>query len=98
MHLINDGKTYSEIAKILEISKHTVQDYLRSLRLKLNCSTLAQAVGKAKTPLPVNRHAKMRHLKRLKLNCLKDDTAKSAGEMRLQIARSSAGFAGASAY
>ena len=48
LHLINDGKTYGEIAKILEISKHTVRDYLHSLRLKLNCSTLAQAVGKAK--------------------------------------------------
>ena len=44
------------------------------------------------------KHLKVRHLKRLKLSCLKDDTAKSAGEMLLQIARSSAGFAGASAY
>ena len=46
----------------------------------------------------VNGHSKVRHLKRLKLNCLKDDTAKPAGEMLLQIANSSAGFAGASTY
>ncbi len=41
-----------------------------------------------------NVHLKVSHLKRLKLSCLKDDTAKLAGEMLLQIASSSAGFAG----
>ena len=45
---VADGKTYSEVANILGISEHTVRDYFRSLRLKLNCSTLAQVVAKAK--------------------------------------------------
>ena len=49
LNLIADGKTYSEVAIILGISEHTVRDYFRSLRYKLNCSTLAQVVGKAKT-------------------------------------------------
>ena len=48
LNLIADGKTYSEVANILDISEHTVRGYFRSLRLKLNCATLAQAVGKAK--------------------------------------------------
>ena len=48
LNLIADGKTYSEVASILGISEHTVRGYFRSLRLKLNCSTLAQVVGKAK--------------------------------------------------
>ncbi len=56
------------------------------------------AISMTITSLPVDGHAKVRYLKRLKLSCLKDDTAKSAGEMLLQIARSSAGFADASAY
>lgn len=46
--LVADGKTYSEIAHILQISDHTVRGYIRSLRIKLNCTTLAQAVGRAK--------------------------------------------------
>ncbi len=48
LRLIADGKTHGEIANILGISEHTVRGYFRSLRLKLNCTTLAQAVGKAK--------------------------------------------------
>ena len=40
--------------------------------------------------MTVNGHSKVRHLKRLKLSCLKDDTAKSAGEVLLQIVSSSA--------
>ena len=43
-------------------------------------------------------HTKVRHLKRLKLSFLKDDIAKSAGEMLLKIESSSASFVGASAY
>lgn len=48
LRLIADGKSHSEIANILGISEHTVRGYFRTLRLKLNCTTLAQAVGKAK--------------------------------------------------
>ena len=50
LNLIADGKTYGEVASILGISEHTVRGYFRSLRLKLNCSTLAQVVGKGKKP------------------------------------------------
>ncbi len=38
----------------------------------------------ARHKITVNGHSKVRHLKRLKLNCLKDDTAKPADEMLLQ--------------
>ena len=48
LNLIADGKTYGEVAGILGISEHTVRGYFRSLRHKLNCSTLAQVVGRAK--------------------------------------------------
>ena len=48
LYFIADGKTYSEVSSILGISEHTARDYFRSLRLKLNCSTLAQVVAKAK--------------------------------------------------
>lgn len=41
------GKTYSEIAVILGLSEHTVRSYLKSLRLKLDAVSLAQAVGTA---------------------------------------------------
>jgi DNA-binding CsgD family transcriptional regulator len=44
---ISKGKTYAEIAIILNISEHTVRDYLRSLRHKLDSLSLAQAVAKA---------------------------------------------------
>ena len=49
LYFIADGKTYGEVASILGISEHTVRGYFRSLRLKLNCSTLAQVVAKAKS-------------------------------------------------
>ena len=49
LYLIADGKTYGEVASILGISEHTVRGYFRSLRFKLNCSTLAQVVAKAKS-------------------------------------------------
>ncbi|RMC32358.1 LuxR family transcriptional regulator [Paracoccus alkanivorans] len=41
------GKTYSEIAIILNLSEHTVRSYLKLARVKLNCVSLAQAVAKA---------------------------------------------------
>jgi DNA-binding CsgD family transcriptional regulator len=41
------GKEYSEIAIILDLSEHTVRSYLKSARLKLDCSNIPQAVGKA---------------------------------------------------
>lgn len=41
------GKTYSEIAIILELSEHTVRSYLKSVRLRLDCVSLAQAANKA---------------------------------------------------
>ena len=49
LRFIADGKTYGEVASILGISEHTVRGYFRSLRFKLNCSTLAQVVAKAKS-------------------------------------------------
>jgi DNA-binding CsgD family transcriptional regulator len=44
---IATGKTHTEMASILDISDHTVRSYCRTARLKLNSSTLAQAVAKA---------------------------------------------------
>jgi DNA-binding CsgD family transcriptional regulator len=41
------GKDTSEIALILNISPHTVRDYMKSVRYKLDCVTSAQAVSKA---------------------------------------------------
>jgi LuxR family transcriptional regulator, quorum-sensing system regulator CinR len=41
------GKDTSEIAIILNISPHTVRDYMKSVRYKLDCVTSAQAVSKA---------------------------------------------------
>lgn len=41
------GKDASTIAAILEISEHTVRDYLKSARQKLGCATIAQAVYQA---------------------------------------------------
>lgn len=41
------GKEYGSIAKILDLSEHTVRSYLKSARLKLDCSNIPQAVGKA---------------------------------------------------
>ncbi|WGW04532.1 LuxR family transcriptional regulator [Tropicibacter oceani] len=42
-----EGKTYSEIAIILDLSEHTVRSYLKVARLKLDSVSLAQAVGRA---------------------------------------------------
>ena len=41
------GKDAKEIAIILNISPHTVRDYLKSVHYKLDCVTSAQAVSKA---------------------------------------------------
>lgn len=41
------GKDTCSIATILDLSEHTVRDYLKSARHKLGCTTLAQAVHKA---------------------------------------------------
>ena len=41
------GKDANEIAIILNISPHTVRDYLKSVHYKLDCVTSAQAVSKA---------------------------------------------------
>jgi DNA-binding CsgD family transcriptional regulator len=41
------GKDSSEIAVILNISLHTVRDYLKSARYKLDCVSSEQAVSKA---------------------------------------------------
>ena len=42
-----EGKDAADIAGILEISRHTVRDYLKSARYKLDCVTSSQAVSKA---------------------------------------------------
>lgn len=42
-----EGKTYSEIAIILDLSEHTIRSYLKVARLKLDSVSLAQAVAKA---------------------------------------------------
>ncbi|MEN3794658.1 autoinducer binding domain-containing protein [Fulvimarina sp. MAC3] len=47
LRFISEGKTHTDMAEIMGISEHTVRSYCRALRLKLNCSTLAQAVAKA---------------------------------------------------
>jgi DNA-binding CsgD family transcriptional regulator len=44
---ISRGKTKRETAIILGISHNTVQEHLERVRLKLDCVTLAQAVGKS---------------------------------------------------
>jgi DNA-binding CsgD family transcriptional regulator len=41
------GKEYTVIADILDLSEHTVRSYLKSARLKLDCSNIPQAVAKA---------------------------------------------------
>jgi DNA-binding CsgD family transcriptional regulator len=41
------GKDAVDIAQILQISPHTVRDYLKSVRHKLGCVSSAQAVSKA---------------------------------------------------
>lgn len=47
LQFIARGKSHSDIGDILGLSEHTVRSYSRSVRQKLNCSTLAQAVAKA---------------------------------------------------
>lgn len=47
LHWVSRGKEAGDIAAILEISEHTVRSYLKSAKLKLDCRTLSQAVGKA---------------------------------------------------
>lgn len=42
-----EGKAHTDIALILELSEHTIRDYLKEARKKLDCVTLAQAVSKA---------------------------------------------------
>lgn len=44
---ISEGKTYPEIAIIMEVSEHTIRGYAKTIRLKLDCATIAQAVSKA---------------------------------------------------
>lgn len=41
------GKEASDMAVILDLSIHTVREYLKSARYKLDCSNLPQAVAKA---------------------------------------------------
>ena len=41
------GKTYIEVAMILNISDHTVRTYLKTARMKLGSVTLAQAASEA---------------------------------------------------
>lgn len=41
------GKEASDVALILDLSIHTVREYLKSARYKLDCSNLPQAVAKA---------------------------------------------------
>lgn len=47
LNLTAKGKESPAIANSLGISEHTVRDYLKSVRRKLGCKTLAQAVFKA---------------------------------------------------
>jgi LuxR family transcriptional regulator, quorum-sensing system regulator CinR len=42
-----EGKTYSEIATILDLSEHTVRSYLKMVRLKMESVSMSQAVAKA---------------------------------------------------
>jgi DNA-binding CsgD family transcriptional regulator len=42
-----EGKSYTEIAIILDLSEHTIRSYLKVARIKLTSVTLAQAVSKA---------------------------------------------------
>ncbi len=47
LHWTALGKDYKDIAIILNVSEHTVRTYMRTARMKLNCSSMAQAVAKA---------------------------------------------------
>jgi DNA-binding CsgD family transcriptional regulator len=47
LHWTSLGKDAVEIATILQLSPHTIRDFLKSARFKLDCATSAQAVSKA---------------------------------------------------
>ena len=47
LHWTSVGKDAGDIASILKISPHTVRDFLKSARFKLDCVTSGQAVSKA---------------------------------------------------
>ena len=47
LHWTSLGKDAVEIAAILNLSPHTVRDFLKSARFKLDCASSAQAVSKA---------------------------------------------------
>lgn len=44
---VAQGKEYADVAVILDLSEHTVRAYIKSARLKLDCSNIAQAIAKA---------------------------------------------------
>ena len=47
LHWVAEGKDVPAIAIILSLSEHTIRSYLKSVRLKLSCATISQAVYKA---------------------------------------------------
>lgn len=47
LHWTARGKDCASIAEILQLSEHTVRDYLKSARHKLGCVTIAQAIHEA---------------------------------------------------
>jgi len=47
LYWTTQGKDARTIAEILELSEHTVRDYLKSAKQKLGCATIAQAVYEA---------------------------------------------------
>jgi len=47
MHLVSQGKTNGEIAKILELSEETIKSYLKLVSQKLNTVNRAHAVSEA---------------------------------------------------
>jgi DNA-binding CsgD family transcriptional regulator len=47
LHWAAEGKDYKAIATLLNVSAFTVRSHLRSLRYKLDCANLTQAVAKA---------------------------------------------------
>lgn len=47
LYWVGQGKESKDIGIILDISEHTVRSYMRSVRFKLDCSNLTQAVAKA---------------------------------------------------
>lgn len=47
LHWTALGKSSKDIALILQISEHTIRDYLKSAKLRLGCATLSAATTKA---------------------------------------------------